>query len=457
MSAPSLLRAALVGQSTATAMVVRPLSPALAHVVFVRHASISSGQMGKRTTKELRKQQSLQYRQQQQAKKTVNKKAAAAPAPAVAAKKASPSDSAADAAVAEPLVPSKEATPAPVVEKVSPAPVVEKVSPAPVPEVEKVAMPAAAAPVASANAVTSEAPGAKSVTTETVVAEADLSIWTPKGAMQFAKDLYRQVKFGFTKLGKDTKQYMVITLKKIESKNAYEMRRREVRQVAMVKHDWMRIVPFGVITAMPFSFLMLPIVIKFLPGVLPSGFRGRRIMKLIDDHIQKTHDEVGPVILKDIGSALAKVNDKDAQFYRQLLDRLVANPSAANYAAVVDLVPQMQQHYHLGHLSYGKAMQAARFMALSLPFIFPKARLIMYLSSIRQDDALLAKEMFRDLTHEELVEALRMRRLPISEGQSDANMLALLKEHAQFTDKIRKNTDVLPWIAARALNARKFT
>ncbi|KNE61953.1 hypothetical protein AMAG_07219 [Allomyces macrogynus ATCC 38327] len=448
MSAHSLLRVALVGQSTATAMVLRPLSPALAHAVFVRHASISSGQMGKRTTKELRKQQSLQYRQQQQAKKAVNKKAAAAPAPAVAAEKTGPAVSTADADVTELLVASKEATP---------APEMEKVSPAPVPEVEKVAVNAAAAPAVAATAVKAEAPVAKSVATETAVAEADISIWTPKGAAQFAKDLYHQVKFGFTKLGKDTKQYMVITLKKIESKNAYEMRRREVRQVAMVKHDWMRIVPFGVIAFMPFSFLTLPIVIKFLPGVLPSGFRGRRIMKLIDDHIKKTHDEVGPVILKDIGSALAKVNDKDAQFYRQLLDRLVANPSAANYAAVVDLVPQMQQHYHLGHLSYGKAMQAARFMALSLPFVFPKARLIMFLSSIRQDDALLAKEMFRDLTHDELVEALRMRRLPISEGQSDASMLALLKEHAQFTDKIRKNTDVLPWIAARALNAQKFT
>ncbi|KNE62966.1 hypothetical protein AMAG_08138 [Allomyces macrogynus ATCC 38327] len=449
MSTPSLLRAGLAGRSTATAMVVRPLSPALAHAVFARHASISSGQMGKRTTKELRKQQSLQYRQQQQAKKAINKKAAAAPAPAVAEKKKGPADSTADAAATEPLVASKDATPAPEVEKATPAA-------APAPEVEKVAAPASPAPVADA-AVKAEAPAAKSVTAEPVATEAAASIFSPQGAVQFAKDMFHQVKFGFTKLGKDTKQYMVITLKKIESKNAYEMRRREVRQVAIVKHDWMRILPFGLYAVMPFSFLTLPFVIKFLPGVLPSGFRGRRIMKLIDDHIKKTHDEVGPVILKDIGSALAKVNDKDAQFYRQLLDRLVASPSAANYAAVVDLVPQMQQHYHLGHLSYGKAMQAARFMALSLPFIFPKARLIMYLSSIRQDDALLAKEMFRDLTHEELVEALRMRRLPISEGQSDANMLALLKEHAQFTEKIRKNTDVLPWIAARALNAQKFT
>ncbi|ORZ32889.1 LETM1-like protein [Catenaria anguillulae PL171] len=238
--------------------------------------------------------------------------------------------------------------------------------------------------------------------------------------------------------------------------------RRQVRFVAQVKQDWMRFVPFMVYLAVPFSAFTLPIIIRFAPGMLPTGFRGHRIQELMDHSTLTMQATLGPDLAKVMVEKLDKCSNEIAQdsamqFQHSILRRMVNDrETQAQYSEILATLPLIRVHLNLGKFDYIDSIKMASFSRITLPFLFPKARLIRRMSIIRQDDALLVRERFVGLSHEEIVEACRMRQLPIpskEEGHiSDEEMLELLKEHARFTERLAV-ADVPAFVLARVLKS----
>lgn len=55
--------------------------------------------------------------------------------------------------------------------------------------------------------------------------------------------------------------------------NGYTLTRREYRLLTRTVGDMFRLVPFSVFIIVPFAELLLPVVIKFFPGMLPTTFQ----------------------------------------------------------------------------------------------------------------------------------------------------------------------------------------
>ncbi|KAI9148616.1 hypothetical protein H9P43_010097 [Blastocladiella emersonii ATCC 22665] len=428
------------------AAALRAVRAPAASRILARHASLSShlsnSRSGSNADKKKKKLTAQQYRLQQEQLKAAaaaTPKAATAPAAPATARRVAP------VATASPPTPS--------VTEPAPASVSAAASAA------HAAPPATATPSAPATPAV-EAAAAKSTPTQSVaVAKPGFTLESGKA---LAKDTVHQIVFGFRKIAKDSVRYIEIVYEKIQKREAYEPNRRDVRHIAMVKQDWARIIPFAVYAVLPFSFLALPLIVRTLPGVLPTGFRGRRIMELVDESTAKTQAALAPVVTQHIAKIVdpaAASLDNDMQFCGQLMQRLADRGTPAHYSEIVQLVPALRVYANLGSFDYDKSVDLARFLRVSAPLLFPKTRMLLRMSMLRQDDALLRKERFADLTHDELVEACRVRLLPIpspTTSVSDDQMLAALREHAKFTEQLGA-ADVPALVLARALRAEKFS
>ncbi|KAI9221448.1 LETM1-like protein-domain-containing protein [Blastocladiella britannica] len=337
-----------------------------------------------------------------------------------------------------------------------------------------------AMPPSAPAAVPGPSPVVATTTTETekpLVDQQQPEKKQPFSVVALARDVFHQVRFGLGKLGDDTKRAFEITWHTYQHKDTpgWHIARRDARTVTTAKQDWARIVPFGIYAVLPFSFLFLPFILRVLPGVLPSGFRGKRIMTLVDRAAIETRVTLSPVVAAEIVGRTRAARDSTVpndQFAATLLDALVDRskatpPLPVRYSEILQALPVLRSYANLGAFNFDKSVDLARLAGISAPLLFPKTRLLLRLSAIRADDAMLRREHFAGLTHDEVVDACRVRRLPVPLHENDSDvhhesseltdqaMVQALAEHAKFTEMLGA-ADVSAYVLAKALHAETF-
>ncbi|KAL7754485.1 hypothetical protein RI367_000466 [Sorochytrium milnesiophthora] len=330
---------------------------------------------------------------------------------------------------------------------------------------------AASAPKAPVSQVVASKPAAEQ--------PAAVSRYSYAAMKQTAVDGWRQIKFGFSKLGRDTRGTFELWYKSYQGTKI--TKRRDIRLVDQTKRDWGKIVPFTLYSCLPGSFILLPVVIRIVPGLLPSGFLTPDFMEKMDKTLVQKREQNGPLIVQDLRrlselvakAAAEQANAADARtgtYYARLMEDLINSPAdKRTYAQLVPLLPVFETQWHIGHLSYAQARQYATFIGAAFPFFMPKTRVLRHVTAVLKDDALIRREgikSLREVGDDDVLETARER-------ARDAELL--VREHTRFTEHFGEapaqritfpllqpaqgdySRQALALIAARALEMKQYS
>ena len=97
----------------------------------------------------------------------------------------------------------------------------------------------------------------------------------------------------------------------------YELTRREDRQLKRTVQDLGRLVPFSVFVIVPFAELLLPVVLRLFPNMLPSTYEGQKSKDAKASSLRATRKEVSSLLretLRETGLPVSAVNAQKEEF-----------------------------------------------------------------------------------------------------------------------------------------------
>ena len=212
-----------------------------------------------------------------------------------------------------------------------------------------------------------------------------------------------------------------------KSLNGEDLSRREYRQLTRTTADIFRLVPFSIFIIVPFMELLLPVYLKFFPGMLPSTFQSakdkeskiKQQLKVKLDmtkFLQTTLDEMA---LQSIGTEHHSHTAKQfAEFFNKIRQsgEMVSNDSILKFSKL------FQDEITLDSLSRPQLIALCRLLELKPmgPDNLLRFQLRMQLKSLKSDDRMIQKEGISSLTVPELQQACRargMRALGVAEDR----------------------------------------
>ncbi|XP_067879354.1 LETM1 domain-containing protein LETM2, mitochondrial [Heterodontus francisci] len=219
--------------------------------------------------------------------------------------------------------------------------------------------------------------------------------------------------------------------------SGHQLTRRERRRLLRTCVDLFRLVPFLIFLIVPFMELLLPVVLKLFPGMLPSTFQ----TKLTKEENQKKTLAAKLELAKFLQETIAEMAKRNKaesgeatkQFssYVQQVRRSGENPSTQD---IVRFSKHFEDELTLEHLSRPQLVALCRLLELQ-PFgtnNFLRFQLQLELRSIKADDEMIAKEGCEFLTVSELQTACRargMRSLGLTEKRLREQLTQWLELH----------------------------
>lgn len=201
--------------------------------------------------------------------------------------------------------------------------------------------------------------------------------------------------------------------------------RREHKLLVRTTSDIFRLVPFSVFIIVPFMELLLPVVIKFFPGMLPSTFQSaderegklKQSLKVkleMAKFLQKTLDEM-TVLHKDHRS-------EEAKQFSEFFHRVRTGGDAATNDEIMKFSKLFEDEITLDSLTRPQLTALCRVLELNTlgTSALLKFQLEMKLRSLAADDKVIQKEGIESLNLSELQNACRsrgMRAYGLSEQQ----------------------------------------
>ncbi|KAJ3153775.1 hypothetical protein HDU86_005108 [Geranomyces michiganensis] len=253
-------------------------------------------------------------------------------------------------------------------------------------------------------------------------------------------------------------------------------RRADIKHMQRNKRDLPRVLPAAVFFAVPFAIPLLPVLMKFAPGFLPSVFVTREVLEVkvgvMRDRRLQSADEllraVDTAIEGSVGAAASAaaasrvpLNSREQQHAAALARRWTllreqhqnspAAPAAAPATAakakpsdsdLISLQTLLRDHASIFEVSPAALRVMSAFAGISSPLTpllsllytpLPRARLLAWIDWVLKDDGLLRQQGINSLTDYELLEALDERGFINLTGRSTAELRTALAQHLRFT------------------------
>lgn len=235
--------------------------------------------------------------------------------------------------------------------------------------------------------------------------------------------------------------------------NGKSLTRRENKLLIRTTSDIFRLVPFSVFIIVPFMELLLPVVIKLFPGMLPSTFqtateredkmKQHLKMKLeMAKFLQKTLDEMS-VKHQDHRSEAAKE-------FSEFFHRIRSSGNTASNEEIMKFSKLFQDEITLDSLNRQQLAALCRVLEINTlgTSAFLRFQLEMKLRSLAADDKVIQKEGLDFLNLSELQNACRARGMR-AYGLSENQLKKQLKEWIDISLNDKVPTSLL--LLSRAL------
>jgi len=194
-----------------------------------------------------------------------------------------------------------------------------------------------------------------------------------------------------------------------------ELLRREHRQLVRTVADLFRLVPFSVFIIVPFMELLLPVFIRFFPGLLPSTFQTdkdqekkvKNQLKIKLDmakFLQNTLDEMAL-------QAKGESHSHKAKEFAQFFEKVRKSGEQASNEDIMKYSKLFEDEITLDSLSRPQLTALCRLLELQPigPNYLLRFQLRMKLRTLRADDQSIQNEGLLNLTVSELQQACRAR------------------------------------------------
>jgi LETM1 and EF-hand domain-containing protein 1, mitochondrial len=255
--------------------------------------------------------------------------------------------------------------------------------------------------------------------------------------------------------------------------NGEELSYKEHQVLVTTSSDIAKLIPFSFFVIVPFAELLLPVVVRFYPKILPSTYD---VNKLLGKEVGSTGESqrskkfqarqeliefFKEVSLKtdSDNEAIAKAKSRNEAIneFKQLLinsslgDRKVLPDIEAIQKFVTHFSTDDKNYFKLENLKI-EVLESICYLLNIDPFGFRSHVIIQlkrFINEIRREDKSIQWEGVNSLTQEELVEANRKRGLPIDNTTSD-DLRVQLKEWIELSSNKDIPISLLLWIRAFA-------
>ena len=195
----------------------------------------------------------------------------------------------------------------------------------------------------------------------------------------------------------------------------YELSRRENKQLQRTVQDLGRLVPFSVFIIVPFAELLLPVVLKLFPNLLPSTYEGQKAKDTKMTNLRTTRKEVSNFLretLKETGlpvSAVSAQKEGFVEFFRKVR----ATGESPTQSDVIKVCKIFKDDLTLDNLSRPQLVGMTKYMNLSA---FGTDMMLRYqirhrMRQIKRDDRAISFEGVESLSVPELQMACAQRGL----------------------------------------------
>uniref|UniRef100_A0A1B6CH06 Mitochondrial proton/calcium exchanger protein n=1 Tax=Clastoptera arizonana TaxID=38151 RepID=A0A1B6CH06_9HEMI len=212
--------------------------------------------------------------------------------------------------------------------------------------------------------------------------------------------------------------------------NGKTLTRREYKLLIRTVGDMFRLVPFSVFIIVPFMELLLPLFIKFFPGMLPSTFQSATEKEDKIKQSLKVKLEMAKFLqhtLDDMAVTGKGHSSQSAKEFVEFFEKIRKTGTIATNEEIMKFSKLFQDEITLDSLSRLQLMALCKVLELQ-PFgtkQFLRFQLKLKLRSLAADDNMIKKEGLDALSPSELQQACRargMRALGMSEERLKAQL-----------------------------------
>lgn len=249
------------------------------------------------------------------------------------------------------------------------------------------------------------------------VASTDV-VKAPEKALAKRQVLWQKIKaellhyyHGFRLLGLDMKVSAKLVWRILQG---YELSRREHRLLVKTTGDMFRLIPFSVFIIVPFMELLLPLAIKFFPGMLPSTFQTSSEKEDKLKQALKVKIEMAKFLQKTLGEMAVQSSDhssEKAKEFTEFFYKVRTTGTIATNEEIMKFSKLFEDEITLDSLSRQQLIALCRVLDVQTlgTTNFLRFLLRMKLRSLAADDRLIEKEGIDTLTRAELQQACRAR------------------------------------------------
>lgn len=261
--------------------------------------------------------------------------------------------------------------------------------------------------------------------------------------------------------------------------NGEELNYKEHSLLVTTTSDLVKLIPFSFFVIVPFAELLLPVVLKFYPKLLPSTYdvqklfgkssvkvdgtilgsdRSKRL--LAKQKLMEFFKEVSikTDVDKEEQKKLSERNQAINDFKRMVIgynsnSTRTVLPNVDDIRKFISHFPQGPDYFRLENLKI-EILESICFLLNIDPFTFRSHIVIQlkrFINEIRKEDKSIKWEGVDSLSSEDLVEANRKRGLPIENIGSD-ELKNQLREWIEISSDRRIPISVLLWIRAVAVS-----
>ncbi|XP_033209938.1 mitochondrial proton/calcium exchanger protein isoform X2 [Belonocnema kinseyi] len=250
-----------------------------------------------------------------------------------------------------------------------------------------------------------------SVTSKDVAKTSEKSLAEKRTLWQKVKAEMLHYYHGFRLLGLDMKVSAKLLWRILQGK---ELSRREHRLLVKTTGDMFRLIPFSVFIIVPFMEFLLPIVIKFFPGLLPSTFQTASDKEDKLKKALKVKIEMAKFLQKTLDEMSVQSSDhrsEKAKEFSEFFYKVRSTGSVASNEEVLKFSKLFEDEITLDSLSRQQLIALCRVIDVQTlgTTNFLRFLLRMRLRSLSADDRLIEKEGVESLTRAELQQACRAR------------------------------------------------
>ncbi|KAK2788095.1 hypothetical protein FQN52_006932 [Onygenales sp. PD_12] len=195
----------------------------------------------------------------------------------------------------------------------------------------------------------------------------------------------------------------------------YELSRRENRQLQRTVKDLARLVPFSAFVLVPFAELLLPIVLKLFPNMLPSTYEGQKSKEAKAATLRATRKETASFLqntLKETGLPVNATNAKKEEF-TEFFRKVRATGESPSEEDVIKVCKTFKDDLTLDNLSRPQLVAVCKYINLNT---FGTDAMLRYnvrhrMRQIKRDDKAISFEGVDSLSVPELQMACAARGL----------------------------------------------